>query len=281
MEENIEVSMETREKEQALIRLLRELDRVAVAFSGGVDSALLTALAHETLGDNATAVTVSSPLLPLNEREDAVTMGAQIGIRHIIVEMDELTDEAFSANPSDKCYICKKMRFTRMASWAQEQAEKIPWILDGSNADDTKDYRPGMKALREIAVVRSPMLEVGLTKREIRELSRDRGLFTWDKPARACLASRLPYGETITEEKLRRIEAAENFIGTLLPHASQFRVRSHGDIARIEMDGSEALKLLTSELGERVHDHLRRLGFQYVTLDLKGYRMGSLNEALR
>ena len=281
MKENMDVSKETREKEQALIRLLRELDCVAVAFSGGVDSALLTALAYETLGSKATAVTVSSPLLPANEREDAMLMGTQIGIRHVVVEMDELTDETFSANPPDKCYICKKMRFTRMAAWAQEQAEKIPFILDGSNADDMKDYRPGMKALKEIAVVRSPMLEVGLTKREIRELSRDRGLFTWDKPARACLASRLPYGETITEEKLRRIEAAENFIGTLLPHVSQFRVRSHGDIARIEMDSSEALKLLTPEWAEQIHDHLRRLGFQYVTLDLKGYRMGSLNEALR
>lgn len=271
------ISAATRDKQDALVRLLRGFGKVAVAFSGGVDSSFLAATACEVLGDNAVAVTVSSPLLPEEERRDALTIAELTGIRHIVVAMDELQDERFAPNPPDKCYICKKIRFTRMAEWAAEQ--NIPWLLDGSNADDTKDYRPGMRALAEISVVRSPMLEVGLTKKEIRELSEEKGLFTWNKPARACLASRLPYGETITEGKLRRVEAAEAFLCTLLPPHSQFRVRSHGDIARIEMNMTETPGLLTAHAGE-VNDMLKTLGFRYVTLDLGGYRMGSLNEEL-
>ena len=264
-------------KKEALFALMKDFGSVVVAFSGGVDSSLLAVLAHEILGDAAVAVTVLSPLLPEEEKKDALKMAHQAGIHHVFLEMNELRDEKFTANPPDKCYICKKMRFERLAKWADGQS--IPWILDGSNADDTKDYRPGMKALSEIPIVRSPMLEVGLTKSEIRKLSKEKGLFTWSKPARACLASRLPYGETITEEKLRRIEAAEIFLAGYLPADSQFRVRSHGDIARIEMDLPEALKLLPENAG-RIHDALEKIGFSYVTLDLKGYRMGSLNERL-
>ena len=264
-------------KRDLLIERLRGFGRVAVAFSGGVDSSCLAAVAYEALGDESVAVTVSSPLLPEDERADALEMARRIGIRHVVVEMDELEDARFAANPPDKWYICKKMRFTRMAEWAAER--NIPWILDGSNADDTKDYRPGMKALAEIANVRSPLLEAGLTKRDIRELSRGMDLFTWNKPARACLASRLPYGETITEAKLRRIEAAEAFLSSLLPSRSQFRVRSHDDLARIEMDMADAWRILP-ERAEAIHDELKRLGFRYVALDLKGYRMGSLNEGI-
>lgn len=271
------IAGDLQKKKEVLVDLLRGFGRAAVAFSGGVDSSLLAAVAHETLGDGAVAVTVSSPLLPEDERQDAFEMARRIGIRHVVVDMDELRDERFAANPPDKCYLCKKMRFTRMAEWAAER--DIPWILDGSNADDTKDYRPGMKALAEIENVRSPLLEAGLTKQEIRELSREMNLFTWDKPARACLASRLPYGETITEAKLRRVESAEGFLATLLPPHSQFRVRAHGDLARIEMDMAEAAKLLPTQ-AERIHDTLKQFGFRYVTLDLKGYRMGSLNEEL-
>lgn len=265
-------------KENNVCALLGSLKRVAVAFSGGVDSALLAALAYKVLGSEAVAVTVSSPLLSEDERRDAKCMAEKIGIRHVIFEMNELEDQQFAANPPDKCYLCKKMRFSRMAEWARE--ENIPWLLDGSNVDDTKDYRPGMRALAEISAVRSPLLEAGFTKSEIRELSRAMGLFTWNKPARACLASRLPYGEIITADKLHQIEVAERALEKYLPAQSQFRVRAHGDVARIETDAEGRAHLMSLEIADAVYETLQQAGFRYVALDIKGYRTGSLNEAL-
>ncbi len=264
-------------KLSSLKNLLKELGRVAVAFSGGVDSSMLAVTANEVLSKNAVAVTIISPLLTQSERNDIDLIVKERGLRHVTIDFNELENSAFAANTPDRCYICKKARIELMAAWGKVQGFK--WLLDGSNADDLNDYRPGMKALAEYDMVRSPLLEVGLTKNEIRMLSHDMGLFTWNKPAKACLASRLPYEDPITIEKLRLIESAESFLAQFLPPERQFRVRLHGELARIEMD--DGLSFFTPEIAEEVHKAFTvKMGFKYVTLDLGGYRMGSLNNLI-
>lgn len=274
--EGADLESEVEERLRGVRRLLEAMGDVAVMLSGGVDSALLAALAHEALGRHAVAVTIESPLLSADERADARRLAAQVGIRHEVLPMDELEDAGFVANPRDRCYLCKRIRLEAVVRWAAERG--IPWVLDGANADDRGDYRPGMKALMEFGSVRSPLLEAGMTKAEVRAAARTMGLFTWNKPARACLASRIPYGEPVTAEALRRVEAAERFLADLLPPAAQFRVRAHGDLARVEAECRDLPRVLARR--EAVAEGLRAAGFRYVTLDLVGYRVGSLNEVL-
>jgi uncharacterized protein len=264
------------EKLELLKKNIEKMESMAVAFSGGVDSTFLLKVAHTVLKDKAVAVTARSSTYPKRELDEAVEFVRSIGIRHIVIDSEELDIEGFSGNPVNRCYFCKKTLFSKIREVAEENG--IEFIADGSNMDDLDDYRPGMQAVRELHVA-SPLKEAGLTKNDIRQLSKEMGLPTWDKPSFACLASRVPYGQEITREKLNMIEKAEQYLLDL--GFKQVRVRHHGDIARIEVPPQEIGRFFNSELTGKVHDTLKEIGFSYVTLDLKGYRTGSMNEVIK
>ena len=258
------------EKYEALKIYLRELDSVAVAFSSGVDSTFLLKVAHDVLGDRAIAITAVSNFFPNRERDDAQTFCADEGIRQLIFEVNQLEINGVKDNPPDRCYRCKRALFERIKEIAFDNG--IEHVVDGSNVDDVGDYRPGMKALVELNII-SPLKHVGLSKHEIRVLSKELGLQTWDKPSFACLASRFVYGETISEEKLSMVERAEQFL--LERGFRQVRVRIHDRLARIEIEPEEFDRLM--KLRAELTKIFKAIGFQYVTLDLQGYRTGSMN----
>ena len=263
------------EKKQHLENYLKELGSVAVAFSSGVDSTFLLKVAHDILGEKAIAVTARSCSFPVRELNETKEFCKAEGIEQIIVESEELAIEGFSQNPKNRCYLCKHELFTKIKNIAAEQG--INYVAEGSNMDDNGDYRPGLVAVTELDV-KSPLREAKLTKAEIRELSKEMGLPTWDKPSFACLSSRFVYGETITEEKLSMVERAEQRLLDL--GFRQVRVRIHGNIARIEVEKSEFEKIIRPEIAKPLTEYLNELGFLYVTLDLGGYQMGSMNKTM-
>jgi pyridinium-3,5-biscarboxylic acid mononucleotide sulfurtransferase len=248
---------------------------VIVAFSGGVDSTFVLRVAHETIGERVLALTTTSPTMPDEDRESAIAMAELIGARHTLIESNELEVPGYAENPLNRCYLCKHNLFTVCEAKASEL--HVDEIVDGLNLDDLHDYRPGMQAASEKRV-RHPLVEAELTKAEIRELSREMGLPTWDRPASPCLSSRFPYGTEITPEGLRRVGEGEKVL-----HALGFkvaRVRYHGDVARLELEQSEIARAFEPAIRDTIERELKRLGFRFIAIDLKGFRSGSLNEGV-
>jgi pyridinium-3,5-biscarboxylic acid mononucleotide sulfurtransferase len=264
------------DKQQALRIRLRDLGSVVIAFSGGVDSAFLACLATAVLGDRALAVTADSPSYPDRHRQIALRLAREFSLHHEVVHTEEISRAEYRANAGDRCFYCKHELYTHLVAIAR--ARGFACIVDGSNADDRGDYRPGREAARRFGV-RSPLDEVGLTKTEIRELARDLGLPTWDEPASACLSSRVPHFSEVTEEKLRAIERAETFLRGL--GFRILRVRHHGDLARLEFGGDEIARATEPAMLDRIARELADIGFERVEVDPRGYRTGSLNEGLQ
>ena len=263
-------------KEAALYRALADLPSLIIAYSGGVDSAFVAYAATRLLGAGAVCVTAASASYPDRHRRIAIDLARQFGFNHEFINTAEMDRPEYRANPANRCYYCKQELYTHLSALARERG--IPVIADGSNADDRGDYRPGRQAAREFGV-RSPLDEAGLTKAEIRELSRRAGLPTWDEPASACLSSRIPYFSEVTDEKLRMIERAENALRDLGFRIC--RVRHHDSLARLELGVDEIALALEPEMAARIDRELREIGYAHVTVDLRGYRLGSLNEALK
>jgi uncharacterized protein len=266
---------ELQNKFQNLKEYLKELGSLAVAFSSGVDSTFLLKTAHDVLGDRVIAVTARSCSFPERELKEATAFCRKNGITHVICESEELEIEGFCQNPKNRCYICKKELFEKIGKIAGEHG--ISYVAEGSNMDDEGDYRPGLQAVAELGV-KSPLRKAGLTKADIRELSKELGLPTWEKQSFACLSSRFVYGETITREKLSMVDRAEQLLLDYGFH--QVRVRIHGDMARIEIMPEEFGRLMEPEIREDVTAKFKQYGFSYVTMDLQGYRTGSMNETL-
>ncbi len=262
-------------KYQTLLSIIRKYSSGAVAFSGGVDSTLLCKAVYDALGEKGLSVTIISPLIPQREIKLAKKSAVSIGITHKIITITEL-DPMVKANPPDRCYHCKKIIFRSILRAAKE--EGISVVFDGSNVDDLKDYRPGLRALKELEVV-SPLVEADLHKEEIRELSRQLNLKTWDLPSYACLASRIPYYSVITGEKLSLVEKGEDYLHGL--GFSQIRLRHHGEIARLEVLRDDRSRFMNPEIMDQVSKELKQLGFLYVCLELEGYIMGNMNKVLK
>ena len=267
--------VELKAKEANLLELLRGMGRVLVAYSGGTDSAYLAWAAKQALGGNAIAITADSPSIPESHKKDAAALAVEFGIRHEVIPTFEFDNPDYAANNSDRCFHCKDELFKRL----EEEAPRFGGaaIVYGVNVDDLGDYRPGQKAAK-IHEVKAPLVEAGLTKAEIRELSRQAGLPTWDRPAAACLSSRIPYGTEVTPERIKTIETAEERVKEL--GFRQFRVRYHGELARVEIERSEMARVFDLDMCDSLVALFKDLGFTYVTLDLKGYRQGAMNEVL-
>lgn len=263
------------EKYDSLQRILRSYGSVAVAFSGGVDSSLLSYVAHQVLGESALAVTARAAVVPARELSDAVSFCERYGIKHVLCDPNPFSEDEVRFNAANRCYVCKKVIFRALMEAAAQQGVTV--IADGSNLDDLGDYRPGLQALEELEV-KSPLREAGFTKADIRELSKELGLPTWNKQSNACLATRFPYGDELTVERLEQVDRAEQLLGAL--GFSQLRVRVHGDVARIEVSPSQIGKVLDESVRTEIVDKLKQVGFAYVTLDLSGYRTGSMNEQI-
>jgi len=269
--------MTLQDKYERLKKIIEEMGSIVIGFSGGVDSTLLLKVAHDILKDKVIAVIGKSETYPEEEFNEAIKLAEFIGARYKIVTTEETDNLKFAENPPDRCYYCKTELFSKLKEIAE--AEGIRWIADGTNADDVKDFRPGLRAVKENNI-RSPLLEAGLTKNEIRELSRLLGLPTWDKPSFACLSSRFPYGMPIDREKLKKIDKAESFLRKL--GLKVFRVRLIDEnTVRIETGKEEFKKFFEDDFRVKVVSELKNLGFIYITLDLEGYRTGSMNEVLK